>query len=354
MGVTRTYVFPALRIVIWAVIAAALVKIAFTGAELEPADALQPTGEITESVIDVATGTITNAVTVPATVVADAPVEVKATAAGLVRKVVTPDGPVAGDQVVVEIRTETPRDPVTSTDPVTGEQTVTELKPRVTITEVKAPMGGTLDVTVLEDQQVAVGESIGTVSPGSLSVRGQLTADQQYRLVGAVGEAQVTLKGGPAPFTCTGLHIGAAAAAGAPGDVDPAAADASTGVVTCAIPGDVTAFAGLGAEIEIVNGDAKDAVVVPVSAVLGSAEKGKVWVVAAEGAEPEERDIVLGLTDGQRIQVTEGLAAGDRILEFTPVPDATEDGAIDCNDPTGYDAAMQAGTQAEYEKTCFG
>ena len=63
---------------------------------------------------------------------------------------------------------------------------------------------------------------------------------------------------------------------------------------------------------------------------------------------------MLGLTDGARIQVTEGLAAGDRILEFTPVPDGTEDGAIDCNDPLGYDAAFQAGNVAEYEKACFG
>ncbi|ACZ31526.1 hypothetical protein Xcel_2511 [Xylanimonas cellulosilytica DSM 15894] len=352
MGVTRTYVFPALRIVIWAVIAAALVKIAFTGAELQAADTLTPTGELTESVVDVGTGTVTNAVTVPATVIADAPVEVKATAAGLVRAVVTPDGPVAGEQVVIEIRTETPRDPITRTDPETGEQTVTELRPRVTITEVKAPIDGTLDVTVLEDQQVSVGETIGTVAPGSLSVQGQLSADQQYRLVGATGEAQVTIQGGPAPFTCTGLRIGAAPQAD--GTAPEGGGQSSTGTVTCAVPGEVTAFAGLGAEIEIVNGSATDAVVVPVSAVLGSAQKGKVWLVASEGAEPEEREIGLGLTDGRQIQVTEGLAAGDRILEFTPVPDGTEAGAIDCNDPMGYDAAIQAGNAAAFETTCFG
>jgi hypothetical protein len=287
-------------------------------------------------------------------VVADPAVDVKATAAGVVRTIVTPDGAVGADAVVIEIRTETPRDPITQTDAETGEQTLTERPPKVTITKVTAPIGGTLEVAVLVDQQVSVGDVVAKVSPGSLSVQGQLTADQQYRLVGAAGDAQVTLKGGPAPFTCTGLSVGAAPAASDPA-ADPSA-PAATGTVRCAVPGDVTAFTGLGAEIEIVNGSAEDAVVVPVSAVLGSAEKGKVWLVAGDDAEPEERDITLGLTDGRQIQVTDGLAAGDRILEFTPVPDATEEGAVDCSDPRGYDAAMQQGPDAvaAYETACFG
>lgn len=356
MGITRQYVFPIVRIVIWAVIAAALVKIAFTGAELDPPDALQPTGEITQSTIPVGLGTITNSVTVPASVVTDAPVDVKATAVGKVSEIVAADGAVAGDAEVLKIRLEEPQEPLVATDPVTGEETVTERKPKVTITTVKAPTGGTLDVTVLKDQEVSVGETIGTISPGTLSVTGTLTADQQYRLVGASGEAQVTLKGGPAPFTCTGLTIGAAAAP--TGNADPAAdpAATTTGAVRCAIPAGVTAFAGLGAEIAITNGEAKDAVVVPVSAVLGSAQAGKVWVVAEEGAEPEEREVKLGLTDGLTVQVTEGLAEGDTILEFTPLADGTEAGP-DCDDPAAYDAAMMSGDMeaaGAFEEACFG
>jgi hypothetical protein len=355
VGVTRTIVFPALRLLVWAVIAAALVKIAFTGAELEAPDALVPTGEITESVIDVGSGTVTNAVTVPATVVTDPAVELKATAAGRVTKILVEDGPVAAGAEVVTVRAETPRDPLVRTDPVTGEETVTEREPRVTTTRIPAPIGGTLDATVLVDQEVAVGDVIGTVAPGTLSVQGTLTAEQQYRLVGAAGEAQVTLKGGPAPFTCTGLRIGPAGQSDAVAE-DPGAGGSTTGTVACAVPADVTAFAGLGAEIEIVNGTATDAVVVPVSAVLGSAQKGKVWVVAADGAEPEARDVALGLTDGSQVEVTEGLAPGDRILEFTPLPDGTEEGP-DCTDPTAYDEAMRTGDAAAmraYEEACFG
>lgn len=355
MGVTRTIVFPALRLVVWAVIAAALVKIALTGAELDTPDALQPTGEITDSVVEVGTGNVTNSVTVPASVVADPAVEVKATAAGTVSSVVAADGPVAAGADLLKIRLETPQEPLVRTDPETGEQTVTERRPKVTVTTVTAPVAGTLDVTVLEDQQVSVGDTVGTVSPGTLSVQGTLTAEQQYRLVGAAGEAQVTLKGGPAPFTCTGLRIGAAAQpAGGEQPVDPGAT--ATGTVACAIPAGVTAFAGLGAEIEIVNGTATDAVVVPVSAVLGSAQTGKVWVVPTEGAEPEEREVALGLTDGVNVEVTSGLAAGDQVLEYTPLPDGTEDGP-DCSDPSQYDEAAMAGdmeAMRAYEQACFG
>ncbi len=37
-GVTRRFIFPTLRILIWALIAAALVKIAFNGASVETQD----------------------------------------------------------------------------------------------------------------------------------------------------------------------------------------------------------------------------------------------------------------------------------------------------------------------------
>ncbi len=58
----------------------------------------------------------------------------------------------------------------------------------------------------------------------------------------------------------------------------------------------------------------------PVTAVLGRVEQGKVWVVGTDG-EPEERAVTLGLTDGSVVQVTEGLAEGDEVLEFVPGQD---------------------------------
>ncbi|MFI8528086.1 secretion protein HlyD [Promicromonospora sukumoe] len=358
MGAVRQYVFPTARIIIWAVIAAALVVLALKGAELDPPDALQPTGEISESVIEVEKGSVTNAVTVPASVVTDPPVDIKATADGVIAEIQVDDAKVGKDVRVLWIKSEELVDPVVDVDEETGEETVTEQEPKVTWTSALAPAAGTVDVTVLKDQAVTVGEVIGTVSPGTLSVSGTLTADQQYRLVGATGKARVTLKGGPAPFTCTGLTIGEAPAGGTEGGAEGGLEQAAnaTGAVHCSIPPKVKAFSGLGAEIEITNGNAKGVVVVPISAVLGTSQTGTVWAVPEEGAEPEKREVTLGLTDGLQVEVTKGLKAGEQILEFTPVDDGTE-GGVDCEDMTAYDqAAMDGdmGTVRAFEEECFG
>ena len=94
----------------------------------------------------------------------------------------------------------------------------------------------------------------------------------------------------------------------------------ASGVVTCAVPAGVTAFAGLGADLAITNGSADNALVVPVTAVQGSIQTGKVWVMLPDGTQ-EERSVCLGLNDGEQVQITEGLAEGDEVLQFIPVGD---------------------------------
>ncbi|WP_315097997.1 secretion protein HlyD [uncultured Cellulomonas sp.] len=329
MGVTRRIIFPTIRLVLWAVIAAALVKIAFAGADVSTVDtSLQPTGQIVEPTVEVATGTVTNAVTVQASVTSDPAVVVRATLAGTVSKLLVADGAaVAPGTPVLEIRQETPQDPIVKTNPETGEVTTTERKPKVVVETVKAPVAGTLSLPTLKDQVLSVGDEVGKVAPGTLSVTGTLTPDQQYRLVGAPTQASVTLNGGPAPFGCTGLRVGAAPATGT--GPDGGDTPSTSGTVTCAIPAGVTAFPGLGASVEITNGTAADVVVVPITAVQGTVQKGNVWVLAADG-EPEKRAVGLGLTDGENVQITEGLAAGDTVLEFIPVPGGTGK-PVDCD-----------------------
>ena len=139
MGVVRQYVFPTARIILWAVIAAALVALALKGAELDPPDALQPTGEISESVIAVEKGSVTNAVTVPASVVSDPPVEIKATADGVIAEIQVDDAEVDKDTRVLWIKSEEPVEPVVEVDEETGEETVTEQDPKVTWTSALAP-----------------------------------------------------------------------------------------------------------------------------------------------------------------------------------------------------------------------
>ena len=60
MGVTRKWIFPILRLIIFGAIAAALVKVAFFGEATATTDPAVPTGEITQAEVAVTTGTIVN------------------------------------------------------------------------------------------------------------------------------------------------------------------------------------------------------------------------------------------------------------------------------------------------------
>jgi len=343
MGVMRRIIFPSIRIVLWGIIAASLATLAFRGSELTTKDdALVPTGAVVEPTVVVETGTVTNTVSVEGSVVADPAVTVRATLDGTVEKLVAANGQTvdAGAPVLQIVHSE-PREPLVTTDATTGEQKVTERSPLITRETVVAPVGGTLSMTTLKGQTVSVGDTVASVLPGTLSVTGALTAAQQYRLIGAPTEASVSLNGGPAPFTCTGLRIGAAAVEQVSpdlGDGAPAAAD--TGTVTCAVPAEVVAFAGLGARIEIVNGEATEVPIVPVTAVQGSVQAGNVWLTQP-GGDPEMTAVELGLTDGENVQIVKGLDLGQEILEFIPV--RGNSGEVNCGDPNQYDPRVCGG-----------
>ena len=328
MSTIRSVVFPALRLVVWAVIAVALVALAFRGGDgggSSPAGPGAPTLELTSPIVPVARGTVENTVNVQGTVVADAALPVKATAAGTVRRVLVPAGSaVSAGQALLEIRSEEERPPVVGTDP-DGNPTTTPQAPRVRTATVTAPGAGTLaSVDVLVDQIVAVGDVVGKVSPGTLSVTATLTQTDQFRLLAPPATAEVEVQGGPAPFTCTGLVLGAPTAdAGQPpqdGGGMPGAPASGGTTARCAVPAGTTVFAGMGATMRVQAGLAEDVLVVPVTAVQGSVQQGNVWVVGDDGAH-EERAVTLGLTDGEQMEVREGLAEGEQVLQFVPVPD---------------------------------
>jgi multidrug efflux pump subunit AcrA (membrane-fusion protein) len=332
MSVVRTVVFPALRLVIWAVIALALVVLAFRGGGTsgsDPGGPDAPTLELSSPPVPVARGSVANTVSVQGTVVADPAVPLKATAAGTVRRLLVAAGAqVTAGQGLFEIRVEQQRDPVAGTDPE-GNPTMTPQRPLVRTVTVPAPAAGKLaTLDVLVDQVVAVGDKVGTISPGTLSVTASLTQADQFRLLAPPATAEVTVQGGPAPFTCTGLTLGAAPADSTGDPADGGGVVGGGGPVTggttarCAVPSGVAVFAGMGATVAVSAGTADDVLVVPITAVQGSVQTGNVWVVGPDGAE-EERAVTLGLTDGQMIEVREGLAEGDQVLQFVPVPDDT-------------------------------
>jgi hypothetical protein len=62
----------------------------------------------------------------------------------------------------------------------------------------------------------------------------------------------------------------------------------------------------------VATGEAHGVLALPVEAVAGSSQSGRVTLVRADGS-TETLDVQLGITDGVRIEIKSGLKAGDRV-----------------------------------------
>lgn len=315
MSIARKWVFPILRIVVFAVIAAALVKLAFFADPVQE-DGVVPTGQIVEPQVPVTRGTIQNDVQLSGTVSADPATAVKATFGGTVREVLISQGAaVAPDTPIAVVRAELVNSNGT---PYTKTQTL-----------VAGASGILSSFTLLVGQTIAIGDTIGQVAPQTFSVTATISPEQLYRLTQQPTEAQVAVQGGPAPFTCTGLTIVTPLPGSGGGDGGTGGDGGSTTTVRCAVPADVRVFSGLVAELTIAGGVAEDVLTVPLTAVMGAADTGIVYVIGPDG-EQEERPVTLGLNDGVNVEVVEGLEEGELVLQFVPGASAG-----DPNDPLG-------------------
>lgn len=345
MRVLRRIVFPILWLLLFGIIAAALVKMAFLDGLKDQGEQMFPGASIQAPVIETARGTVTNTVELTGAVQSDAAVPVRSTAVGKVVYFFVEEGTqVAAGDKLFQIRAEVAPDPAAFVpEPATEDGKDAAAAPPAPVysyTDVLAPAAGTLEtLTVLLDQEVSVGENAGTVAPGTFSISGSLTTAQQFRLLGKPTTATGAVTNGPAPFACQNVQLsnkdtaadsgqnpdpGTGAAAPGMGAAGPVAqGDGGSGQVSCAVPADVTVFPGLGATITLVAGESQNVLTLPLTAVKGSVQDGLVWLPSADGAgTPEERKVVLGLNDGEQVEIVEGLAEGDAVLEFVPGVDA--------------------------------
>ncbi|HXH34538.1 MAG TPA: hypothetical protein VNJ54_09020 [Plantibacter sp.] len=328
MGIVRTWVFPVLKLLVFAAIAVALVKVAFFPDA--PADDVptEPTGSLVEPEIQAMIGTVVNTVSVEGQVVADPASTAKSTIAGTVDEVFAGKGAVLAEG-----------------DPILDVKTIDEAG-KERYVQVTAPVAGTLgNVKLIHGQSVQIGDAVAQVSPATFSISGALSADKQYRLLAIPAEATVTINGGPAPFVCPAVRVTTPSTGDDEQEPGAGTSQGTTGAgtsVSCAVPGDVRVFAGLSATIDLAGGTAENVLVLPTTAVKGSAGTGTVWVVGAEGAS-EERPVTLGLNDGTQVQIVDGLAEGDSVLQFVPgaVAPAPEgcttmpDGSVSCDGSAG-------------------
>lgn len=281
MIVWRRWIFPILLVLIFGACAAGLVKLAFFP---DAADAVvSPEAGILEPSVPVERGSVVNELSLAANVARNEAYPVRSEINGTVTAVHVGNGTaVAAGQVLF---------------------TVKQTYPERNI-DVVAPAAGDLsELAAIKGQDVSVGAELVTLTPASYHLLATVQPVQLYRLVNAPAEATVSITGGPAPFACTGVKVQVTAE--------------GTASVRCDIPGDQTVFAGLPAQMDLALGQVDDALVIPATAVQGGSGTGKVWVETGDG-EPEERPVTLGVSDGETVEVTEGLAEGDMIRQFVP------------------------------------
>lgn len=331
---TKTLIWNIVKTTLMVIIAIALIKVAFFPSQ--KTDEAQPVASFSPVTVEASKGDISNKLILNANVVLDAAQSIKSTMSGTVKQVYVDSGAkVSEGDALFLVRKETPQEPLTGTDDK-GMPTVTQRPPIVKEQVIKAPVSGTVTLDVMVDQEVMIASPVGSVQPNTYSVRADLQPDQLYRLASPPESATVTIKNGPAPFECKNLKVKRAEeSAPATPALSSAGAGASTSVMpsmvaTCSPPSDVKVFAGLSASMEVVSGSAKDAVLLPVSAVEGRFQSGYVYLPPDKPEdEPKKIPVKLGVTDGDKVQITEGVKVGDKVLQFAPgqnEPEHSNDG----------------------------
>ncbi len=370
----KRYLLTGLKVLLALVVTAALVKLAFFPDSEQTAPTAAQTGfSVSTPLVTVTKADVKSAVDIDGQVVADAPTQVPATSVGTVARLYFDNGATvtSGEPILTIKKTET----VTTTDNGSNgsngangssdskgagsadssdsdskADTTPKTTEKVTYIDVYAPATGTIHYSVIKDQETTVGTSIASISTGTYSATGTISAAQQYQLTQAPTSATLTIKSGPAPFACNNLKIGTGTASAptnstaAPKDTtDASSGDATTVQVRCAVPADKKVFPGLKATISIAVGEAKGALTVPLTAVQGNYATGKVWLVPdpTKPTKTVETTVKLGINDGNQIVVTSGLKEGDSILQFVPGQDVDKTGKPNSCDPDGtcYDSA---------------
>ncbi len=268
-------------ILLFGAIAASLAKLAFFSSPDQAS--VVPGGAVSDPVVSVETATIVNELTLTGSIARDTDVSVRSTVTGTVTAVHVADGAVVGSgQALFTVKQ---LDPVRYTDVVASEA------------------GRISEFGVVASQDISVGTEIAKLTPDRFHVLATVQPVQLYRLLNAPGEGQVTISGGPAPFTCTGLST--------------QVADDGTTSVRCAVPAEQIVFPGLPAQLDIAVGTAENVLAIPTTAVKGGAGTGVVWLIGADGS-PTETKVEFGVSDGTLVEVKSGLQAGDQIRQFVP------------------------------------
>ncbi len=183
------------------------------------------------------------------------------------------------------------------------------------VSVVTAPVSGTLaSVDVIAGQSVAIGMVLASITPDSFEAVAAVDPSLLYRFYGGPpSQVLVQIEKGPAPFACTFLSLGFP-----PGGPASAGAEASQPVdLECAIPTSQKVFSGVRCLLAATTASAAHALLIPITAVEGSANTGYVTLLRRSGHSTTQF-VRLGITNGVDIQIVSGLKAGQRIAAAPP------------------------------------
>jgi hypothetical protein len=182
-------------------------------------------------------------------------------------------------------------------------------------------------VSGLEDLRVGdvlePGAVAANVAPDEFLAVATVPANDLYRFYEDPQDIMLQITQGPPAAECAFLSLGpaeAGAGGAGGGEGEEGAGQGGGGGTTelsCRVPSDLRVFDGVTGKMSIATGGAQNVMVIPVTAVRGTSERGEVIVVASDGAE-EVREVELGVSDGSSVEVVSGLSVGDQVLD--PIP----------------------------------
>lgn len=311
----RTLILQILRLIVWSVIAVALVKFAFFPTQADQVE-LNPQGVFELPSISPERSDIENTISLNATILRDESSAVKATQSGEVVWLYVENGASVGDGApILQVKKTTTIEP---SDP--------EKMPysKETYHDVYSPAAGTITLDALVGQPVEIGQAVGSIVPDTFHAQVPVTPDQLYTLQSLPETATLSIKDGPAPFECTGLKTVSISPTSQSGEGENSGQSGPQ--LRCSIPSDQTVFDGVKGSLEIAGGQVTDVLTLPVTAVEGRFREGIVYLPGETPTDkPQKKTVSLGLTDGQRIEITEGLSESDVVLEFVPRTDLEEE-----------------------------
>lgn len=243
-------------------------------------------------VIHATRGNIRSVLVLDGAVTAVDPILVKARVDGTISKVSKASQPVAANAVLAVITTNSGR------------------------LQVLMPQAGeVMSADIVEGQRVAVGDTLFTIAPARYTVTVPVDPALLYRLYQRPLNIVVAIDRGPAPFDCPFISIAGATSPGA----NPLESQVT---LVCAVPTTVRAFSGIRAQVAVTTATSDNVLWLPVEAVEGAADLGRVTVV--RNRQRLSQVVGLGITDGARVEIVSGLTEVDAVLEFpdVAVPDS--------------------------------